>query len=69
MPRHHDAEAVELIVLTKTRWLLLKRPRSMRIYLLKEDFQFFWGYRSPLLGRGASSTDGACARCDRRSGR
>ena len=53
-------------VLTKTRWLLLKRPenltekqevrladllpynlRSVRSYLLKEDFQFFWGYRSP----------------------
>jgi len=53
-------------VLTKTRWLLLKRPenltdkqsgkladllrynlRSVRAYLLKEDFQFFWTYRSP----------------------
>ena len=53
-------------VLTKTRWLLLKRPenltekqevrladllrynlRSVRSYLPKEDFQFFWGYRSP----------------------
>jgi transposase len=53
-------------VLTKTRWLLLKRPenltetqevrladllrynlRTVRSYLLKEDFQFFWGYRSP----------------------
>lgn len=53
-------------VLTKTRWLLLKRPenltekqgarlaellrynlRAVRAYLLKEDFQFFWGYRSP----------------------
>jgi transposase len=53
-------------VLSKTRWLLLKRPenltdkqgsklaelvrynlRSVRAYLLKEDFQFFWGYRSP----------------------
>ena len=52
--------------MTKTRWLLLKRPenltetqevrladllrynlRSVRSYLLKEDFQFFWGYRSP----------------------
>ena len=53
-------------VLTKTRWLLLKRPenltdkqetkladllrynlRSMRSYLLKEEFQFFWSYTSP----------------------
>ena len=53
-------------VLTKTRWLLLKRPENLteklevrladllrynlptvRSYLLKEDFQFFWGYRSP----------------------
>jgi transposase len=53
-------------VLTKTRWLLLKRPenlterqeprladllrynlRTVRSYLLKEDFQFFWTYTSP----------------------
>lgn len=53
-------------VLTKARWLLLKRPenlsekqetkladilrynlRSVRSYLLKEDFQFFWSYKSP----------------------
>lgn len=53
-------------VLTKTRWLLLKRPgnlsemqeiklaellqynlRSVRAYLLKEEFQFFWSYTSP----------------------
>ena len=53
-------------VLTKTRWLLLKRPgnltdkqdtklaellqynlKSVRAYLLKEDFQFFWDYISP----------------------
>lgn len=53
-------------VLTKTRWLLLKRPenlsekqelklanllqynlRTLRSYLLKEDFQFFWSYQSP----------------------
>jgi transposase len=53
-------------VLTKTRWLLLKRPerlnekqsnhlaellrhnlKTVRSYLLKEDFQFFWSYRSP----------------------
>ncbi len=53
-------------VLTKTRWLLLKRPenlskkqavkladllrynlRAVRSYLLKEDFQFFWTYKSP----------------------
>jgi len=52
-------------VLTKTRWLLLKRPknltrnqrgrlkelvqinlRSVRAYLLKEQFQHFWSYRS-----------------------
>ncbi len=52
--------------LTKTRWLLLKRPenltdkqetrlaellrynlRSIRSYLLKEEFQFFWSYSSP----------------------
>lgn len=53
-------------VLTKTRWLLLKRPehltdkqapklaellkynlRTVRAYLLKEDFQAFWTYVSP----------------------
>jgi transposase len=53
-------------VLTKTRWLLLKRPenlteqqetrladllkynlRSVRSYLLKEEFQLFWCYQSP----------------------
>lgn len=53
-------------VLTKTRWLLLKRPenltdkqeikladllrynlRSVRAYLLKEEFQLFWTYTSP----------------------
>lgn len=53
-------------VLTKSRWLLLKRPenltdkqeiklrdllqynlRSVRAYLLKEEFQFFWDYLSP----------------------
>ncbi|MFC1681856.1 ISL3 family transposase, partial [Pseudomonadota bacterium] len=53
-------------VLTKTRWLLLKRPenltenqetrladlvqynlKSIRSYLLKEEFQLFWSYISP----------------------
>lgn len=53
------------VFLTKTRWLLLKRPknltrkervrlrdlltinlRSVRAYLLKEQFQHFWTYRS-----------------------
>ncbi|MCG7941363.1 MAG: ISL3 family transposase [Candidatus Thiodiazotropha lotti] len=53
-------------VLTKSRWLLLKRPenltekqesklvdllkynlRSVRAYLLKEEFQIFWTYQSP----------------------
>ena len=53
-------------VLTKSRWLLLKRPenltetqetklaellkynlRSVRSYLLKEEFQCFWSYLSP----------------------
>lgn len=53
-------------VLTKSRWLLLKRPenlseqqdvrlaellqynlKSVRAYLLKEEFQFFWSYVSP----------------------
>ncbi len=53
-------------VLTKTRWLLLKKPenlsnkqevkladllrynlKSVRSYLLKEEFQFFWTYKSP----------------------
>jgi transposase len=53
-------------VLSKTRWLLLKRPenlsekqtgrlaelvqynlKSVRSYLLKEEFQFFWTYASP----------------------
>jgi transposase len=53
-------------VLTKSRWLLLKRPEnltdkqeiklrdmlqynlsSVRAYLLKEEFQFFWDYLSP----------------------
>ena len=53
-------------ILTKTRWLLLKRPenltdkqeiklanllqynlKSVKAYLLKEDFQLFWAYVSP----------------------
>ena len=53
-------------LLTKTRWLLLKRPenltdkqgsklselvqynlKSIRSYLLKEEFQLFWAYTSP----------------------
>lgn len=53
-------------LLTKTRWVLLKRPenltekqesrlsellqynlKSVRAYLLKEEFQLFWGYLSP----------------------
>jgi transposase len=53
-------------VLTKTRWLLLKRPenltvkqgtqlaellqynlKSIRSYLLKEEFQLYWQYTSP----------------------
>lgn len=53
-------------ILTKSRWLLLKRPenlsehqevklaellqynlRSVRAYLLKEEFQLFWRYISP----------------------
>lgn len=53
-------------VLTKSRWLLLKRPenltdkqevrlaellqynlKSIRAYLLKEEFQLFWAYKSP----------------------
>jgi transposase len=53
-------------VLSKSRWLLLKRPesltprqevrlaellrynlKSIRSYLLKEEFQLFWGYLSP----------------------
>ncbi|MDN5848972.1 MAG: transposase, partial [Nitrococcus sp.] len=53
-------------VLTRSRWLLLKRPenlsesqqarlaellqynlKSVRAYLLKEEFQLFWGYISP----------------------
>jgi len=53
-------------VLSKSRWLLLKRPenltdkqevrlaellqynlKSIRAYLLKEEFQLFWGYVSP----------------------
>ena len=53
-------------VLTKTRWILLKRPenltdkqeiklvellkynlKTVRAYLLKEDFQLFWAYKSP----------------------
>ena len=55
------------VMLTKTRWLLLKRPknltpkergrlrdlvtinlRSVRAYLLKEQFQHFWTYHSSL---------------------
>lgn len=67
-------------LLTKTRWLLLKRPenlsgkqdirladllrhnlRSVRSYLLKEDFQFFWYYESPFwAGR---FLDRWCTRC------
>jgi transposase len=68
-------------VLTRTRWLLLKRPenltgaqegkltdllrynlRSVRSYLLKEDFQFFWEYVSRP-GRVASWTAGARRSC------
>ena len=56
-------------LLTKARWLLLKRPehltekqeiklqdliqynlRSIRAYLLKEDFQQLWEYVSPTWG-------------------
>ena len=58
------------VVLTKTRWLLLKNPenltllqrrrlrdlvtinlRSVRGYLLKEQFQHFWTYHSSVWGR------------------
>jgi len=69
-------------VLTKTRWLLLKRPenltgtqeiklsellqynlKSVRGYLLKEEFQFFWNYVSPhWAGR---FLDGWCTRAMR----
>ena len=57
-------------VLTRTRWLLLKRLenltdaevprlcdlvrhnlRAVRSYLLREEFQFFWSYRSPVWPR------------------
>jgi transposase len=53
-------------ILSKTRWLLLKRPehltekqetrladlvqynlKSIRSYLLKEEFQFLWSYTAP----------------------
>ncbi len=63
--RELNAKGYEAI-LTKSRWLLLKRPenltekqeiklaellqynlKSMRAYLLKEEFQFFWSYISP----------------------
>jgi transposase len=56
-------------MLTKTRWLLLKRPenltekqeikladllqynlKSIRSYLLKEEFQLFWAYSSAYWG-------------------
>jgi len=75
-------------VLTKTRWLLLKRRenlsdeqqtrlaellrynlKSVRAYLLKEQFQLFWNYASPLLGRPASSMPGVLRPCARRSSR
>ncbi len=68
-------------VLTKTRWLLLKRPgnltekqdtkltellqynlRSIRSYLLKEEFQLFW---SPT-GQGGFWISGAPRLCARR---
>ena len=64
--RNMKADGYEPI-LTKSRWLLLKRPenltskqeaklsdllkynlKSMRAYLLKEDFQQFWNYASPV---------------------
>ena len=39
-------------VLKNTRWLLLKlNLRTVRAYLLKEDFQLFWECRSPTQGR------------------
>ena len=67
-------------ILTKTRWLLLKRPenltekqgiklsellqynlKSIRSYLLKEEFQLFWQYASPywagwFLDKGCNKT-------------
>ena len=76
-------------VLTKSRWLLLKRPehltdaqesrlaellqynlRSVRAYLLKEAFQFFWGYVSPYwTGPVSFWIGGVRKRCDRKSSR
>ena len=67
--RAREARALEAQgrapVLTRTRWLLLKRPdhltdaecprlsellrdnlRTVRSYLLREQFQFFWTYTS-----------------------
>ncbi|MBK7730607.1 MAG: transposase [Gammaproteobacteria bacterium] len=72
-------------MLTKTRWLLLKRPensrqtgdagrllrynlKSVRSYLLKEEFQFFWQYRSAYWA--GKFLDRWCTqRCTRRSSR
>ena len=37
-------------LLTKSRWCLLKRPKNLtekQVVRLKEDFQQFWGYKSP----------------------
>jgi len=66
-------------VLTKSRWLLLKRPehltekqetrltellqynlKSIRAYLLKEEFQLFWSYVSPYWA--ARFLDGWCTK-------
>jgi len=66
-------------VLTRTRWLFLKRPqrltgfqqlkladllryklRSVRAYLLKEQFQIFWAYTAP--ERAAAFLDQWCTK-------
>ena len=64
--RSHNRLSGKLVVLTHSRWCLLKRPenltarqsiklnellrcnlRTIRAYLLKEEFQLFWEYVSP----------------------
>ena len=46
------AAAGEEPALKNTRWLLLKlNLRTVRAYLLKEDFQLFWACRSPTQGK------------------
>ncbi len=53
---------------TRLAKMLQYNLRSVRAYLLKEEFQFFWGYLSPYWAAG-SWINSVRTRCDRRSSR